>query len=196
MKTGINRLHWGDFLISAPAAVITGYKKWIDVPTTTSSIIIISVNVTIIFVSVFLLHVGFYGRLIALYKRNLSRVQYLSHCLGGTDLRSWWHLRNFVLGEDLTLDYDIGGLGVSATFFIVLSSFVVALIQIFKEGLHAILSPPGSYCAYASVYLTICLIRIFGLATKTFQEQQSHIPNLKTRMQEVSTAWTCYSPSA
>lgn len=164
-----------------------GYKKWIEVPTTWSSVIIIGVNVTIIFISVFLLHVGFYGRLIALYKRNLSRVKYLSHCLGGTDIRSWWHLRNFVLGEDLSLDYDIGGLGVSATFFIVLSSFVVALIQIFKEGLDAILSPPGSYCAYASVYLTVCLIRIFGLATKTFQEQQSHIPGLHMRMQEVRT---------
>lgn len=37
------------------------------------------------------------------------------------------------------------------------------------------LNPPGSYCAYASVYLTVCLIRIFGLATKTYLEQQLHV---------------------
>ena len=37
------------------------------------------------------------------------------------------------------------------------------------------LNPPGSYCAYASVYLTVCLIRIFGLATNTYLEQQLHV---------------------
>jgi hypothetical protein len=64
-------------------------------------VVLICVSNTITCVSVFLLHVGFYGRLIALYKRNLSRVQHLSQCLGaaGADLRSWWHLRAFVLGE-------------------------------------------------------------------------------------------------
>lgn len=48
-------------------------------------------------------------------------------------------------------------------------------VQIFREGLDAMLNPPGSYCAYASVYLTVCLIRIFGLATKTYLEQQLHV---------------------
>ena len=43
---------------------------------------------------------------------------------------AWWSLRSFVLREDLSLDYDVGGLGVSATFFIVLASFVVAIAQV------------------------------------------------------------------
>lgn len=43
---------------------------------------------------------------------------------------AWWFLRSFVLREDLSLDYDVGGLGVSATFFIVLASFVVAIAQV------------------------------------------------------------------
>lgn len=43
------------------------------------------------------------------------------------------------------------------------------------------LNPPGSYCAYASVYLTVCLIRIFGLATKTFLEQQLHVGIIQVR---------------
>jgi hypothetical protein len=45
--------------------------------------------------------------------------------------------------QDLSLDYDIGGLGVSATFFIVLIAFSVALLQIWKEGLDSLLNPPG-----------------------------------------------------
>lgn len=43
---------------------------------------------------------------------------------------AWWCLRSFVLREDLSLDYDVGGLGVSATFLIVLASFVVAIAQV------------------------------------------------------------------
>lgn len=35
-----------------------------------------------------------------------------------------------MLREDLSLDYDVGGLGVSATFVIVLASFVVAIAQV------------------------------------------------------------------
>lgn len=46
---------------------------------------------------------------------------------------AWWFLRSFVLREDLSLDYDVGGLGVSATFFIVLASFVVAIAQVSRR---------------------------------------------------------------
>lgn len=46
------------------------------------------------------------------------------------------------------------------------------------------LNPPGSYCAYASVYLTVCLIRIFGLATKTYLEQQLHVGIIQVRRAE------------
>ncbi len=45
------------------------------------------------------------------------------------------------------------------------------------------LNPPGSYCAYASVYLTVCLIRIFGLATKTYLEQQLHVGIIQVRVE-------------
>lgn len=47
---------------------------------------------------------------------------------------AWWFLRSFVLREDLSLDYDVGGLGVSATFLIVLVSFVVAIAQVWYLG--------------------------------------------------------------
>ena len=38
--------------------------------------------------------------------------------------------RNFVLNDDLALDYDIGGLAVSATFLINVMVFVVLLVQV------------------------------------------------------------------
>jgi hypothetical protein len=41
------------------------------------------------------------------------------------------------------------------------------------------LEPPGSYCAYACMYITSCLIKIFTLATNTFEEQHRHILKLQ-----------------
>lgn len=41
------------------------------------------------------------------------------------------------------------------------------------------LEPPGSYCAYACMYITACLIKIFTLATNTFEEQHLHIMKLQ-----------------
>jgi len=43
--------------------------------------------------------------------------------------------------------------------------------QSYREGFQAMMEPPGSYCAYASLYITMCLIKIFSLATETFEEQ-------------------------
>lgn len=43
------------------------------------------------------------------------------------------------------------------------------------------MEPPGSYCAYMCLYLTMCLIKIFTLATSTFEEQQRHILVLQTK---------------
>ena len=37
------------------------------------------------------------------------------------------------------------------------------------------MEPPGSYCAYACLYITMCLIKIFTIATNTFEEQFRHI---------------------
>ncbi|CAN0349450.1 unnamed protein product [Ectocarpus sp. 12 AP-2014] len=172
-------------LVAACTFTLIGWRKWGDLPVTAVTVVVIGANVTTTLASVLMLHVGFHGRLIALYQGNLQRVQFLSKLLReGTSkaeepwvhaAEAWWFLRSFVLREDLSLDYDVGGLGVSATFFIVLASFVVAVAQIVREGLDAMLNPPGSYCAYASVYLTVCLIRIFGLATKTYLEQQLHV---------------------
>jgi hypothetical protein len=37
------------------------------------------------------------------------------------------------------------------------------------------LEPPGSYLAYACMYITCCLIKLFTLATNTYEEQHRHI---------------------
>jgi hypothetical protein len=47
--------------------------------------------------------------------------------------------------------------------------------QIYREGLQAMLEPPGSYLAYACMYITCCLIKLFTLATNTYEEQHRHI---------------------
>lgn len=79
--------------------------------------------------------------------------------LSEPQLDAWWNCRNFVLNEDLALDYDIGGLAVSATFLVDLIVFSVLAVQVAREGFEAMLAPPGSYCAYMCMYLTMCLIR-------------------------------------
>lgn len=125
--------------------------------------------------STLILHLGFFGRIISLYRRNFQRVECLTaHAqdLADSQIDAWWNCRSFVLNEDLALDYDIGGLAVSATFLVNISVFMVLLVQVYREGFSTMLEPPGSYCAYACLYLTMCLIRIFTLATSTFEEQQ------------------------
>ena len=42
----------------------------------------------------------------------------------------------------------------------------------------AMLEAPGSYCAYACMYITSCLIKVFTLATNTYEEQHLHITGL------------------
>jgi hypothetical protein len=37
------------------------------------------------------------------------------------------------------------------------------------------LEAPGSYLAYACMYITCCLIKLFTLATNTYEEQHRHI---------------------
>ena len=41
----------------------------------------------------------------------------------------------------------------------VIAVLTVLRVQTFTEGYDAMLEPPGSYCGYASLYLTSCLIR-------------------------------------
>jgi hypothetical protein len=43
---------------------------------------------------------------------------------------AWWNCRNFVLNEDLCLDYDIGGLAVSATFLITVGVFCLLVFLV------------------------------------------------------------------
>lgn len=50
-----------------------------------------------------------------------------------------------------------------------------------RDGFQALMEPPGSYCAYMCLYLTMCLIKIFTLATSTFEEQQRHILALQNK---------------
>ena len=144
--------------------------------------LLIVLNLLTILMSTLMLHLGFFGRLLALYKRNFLRVEFLTKTLtrlGANHVDEWWNCRNFVLNDDLALDYDIGGLAVSLTFILNLAVFFVLVMQIYEYGFSAILTPPGSYCAYACLYLTMCLIKIFTLATSTFEEQHAHIATLR-----------------
>jgi uncharacterized membrane protein YgcG len=53
--------------------------------------------------------------------------------------------------------------------------------QMYREGFkQALFESPGSYCAYACMYLTSCLIKLFTLATKTYEEQHRHVAELQT----------------
>jgi hypothetical protein len=101
-------------------------------------------------------------------------------------LDAWWNCRLFVLNDDLSFDYDIGGLAVSLTFLMNVFAFVILIVQVFKKeggGMAALLEPPGSYCAYAVMYITCALIKTFTLATHTYEEQQKHIQELQSLAQ-------------
>mmetsp|Transcript_13338 Transcript_13338/g.13831 ORF Transcript_13338/g.13831 Transcript_13338/m.13831 type:complete len:658 (+) Transcript_13338:26-1999(+) len=170
--------------IAALSFILLGWHNWLKLPASYTYSLLILLNLLIILLSTMILHVGFFGRLIALYRRNYERVASLTTLgeeLNEQKLDSWWNCRNFVLNEDLALDYDIGGLAVSATFLISLSVFLVLGYQVSLVGIDAMLEPPASYCAYASLYFTCCLIRIFTLATTTFEEQMRHIVVLQKK---------------
>ncbi|KAJ1432800.1 hypothetical protein B484DRAFT_394774 [Ochromonadaceae sp. CCMP2298] len=161
---------------------LLGWHNWYVLPPSHIATLLIILNLLTILMSTLMLHLSFFGRLLALYKRNYLRVAFLSKLLQETrkeQVDSWWNCRNFVLNDDLSLDYDIGGLAVSATFIITLLLFSMFLSQICREGLPAMLEPPGSYCAYACMYITCCLIKLFTLATNTYEEQHRHIIGLQ-----------------
>lgn len=112
------------------------------------------------------------------------RVAYLSELLktlNEDSMDAWWNCRNFVLNDDLALDYDLGGLAVSLTFVINVCSVTVVIIQTFRDGFQAMLEPPGSYCAYGSLYITMCLLKIFNFAMETFDEQMRHMNILQRK---------------
>lgn len=54
------------------------------------------------------------------------------------------------------------------------------IVQTWRDGIAGMMEPPGSYCAYACLYITMCLIKIFTIATNTFEEQFRHIAGKST----------------
>lgn len=68
-------------LVAACTFTLIGWRKWGDLPPTIVTVVVIGANVTTTLASVLMLHVGFHGRLIALYQGNLQRVQFLSKLL-------------------------------------------------------------------------------------------------------------------
>ena len=165
-------------VVAALSFILLGWHHWSVVQPSSTATILIVLNILTILTSMLVLHLGFFGRILTIYKRNKLRVVHLSHVLSTLDdsqIDAWWNCRNFVLNDDLALDYDIGGLAVSLTFIINLAVVIVVVIQIWREGFKAILEPPGSYCAYAGLYITCCMIRIFNFATSTFEEQYRHV---------------------
>ncbi len=133
---------------AAVTFVLFGWPNWEGIQPSKSATLVIILNLSIILTSTLILHLGFFGRIISLYRRNLQRVQCLTILAEDTGVRqidAWWNLRNFVLNEDLALDYDIGGLAVSATFVLDLLSACVLAVQIHREGLvKAVLESPGT----------------------------------------------------
>lgn len=99
-------------LVAACTFTLIGWRKWGDLPPTVLTVVVIGANVTTTLGSVLMLHVGFHGRLIALYQGNLQRVQFLSkllRCVGGEDcfLCCFWDFR--VVDELLGLCVRAGG---------------------------------------------------------------------------------------
>lgn len=174
-------------VVAALSFTLLGWHNWSVLSPSPTSTLLIVLNLLTILMTTLILHLGFFGRILALYMRNYRRVSYLTQLLTRierqeVELDHWWNCRTFVLNDDLSLDYDMGGLAVSATFVITVLVFLILLVQVWREGggYSAMLEPPGSYCAYASMYITCCLIKIFTLATNTYEEQHRHIQVLQS----------------
>lgn len=66
------------------------------------------------------------------------------------------------------------------TFLINVIVFFIILYQFYYErSLHILLESPGTYSSYACFYITSCMIKIFSIATKTFEEQRAHLTILE-----------------
>jgi len=170
-------------IVAALTFTLLGWHNWYVLPPSTTATMLIVLNLLTILMSSLILHLGFFGRLLALYKRNFLRVAYLTMRLeemGEGKVDTWWNCRSFVLNDDLALDYDIGGLAVSAAFVVNVCVFFALITSTYSDGFSAMMEPPGSYCAYACMYITSCLIKIFTLATSTFEEQHRHVTGLQT----------------
>jgi hypothetical protein len=70
--------------------------NWEKLPPSYSYSLLIFFNLLIILLSTLILHVGFFGRLITLYRRNYERVACLTSLgedLGVAKMDSWWNCR-------------------------------------------------------------------------------------------------------
>lgn len=70
--------------------------NWLKLPAAYTYSLLILLNLLIILLSTMILHVGFFGRLIALYRRNYDRVACLTTLgeeLNEQKLDSWWNCR-------------------------------------------------------------------------------------------------------
>jgi len=185
-------------IVAALTFTLLGWHNWYLLPPSHTATLLIVLNLLTILMSTLILHLGFFGRLLALYSRNYNRVARLTWFLKRTreqDIDSWWNCRNFVLNDDLSIDYDSGGLAVSATFLTDIFVFIILMGQIYREGHTAVLEAPGSYCAYACMYITSCLIKVFTLATNTYEEQHLHISGLMNLSASLSSYSNISFPS-
>lgn len=133
---------WVFFGITAALTfTLLGWHNWYVLPPSPSATLLILLNLLTILMSTLILHVSFFGRLLALYKRNYLRVAFFTELLQKTSahqLDAWWNCRNFVLNDDLAIDYDTGGLAVSATFMMNVIIFLVFLGQVCRNFCTAV----------------------------------------------------------
>jgi hypothetical protein len=120
-------------VVAALTFTLLGWHNWYVLPPSHTATLLIILNLLTICMTTLILHLGFFGRILALYKRNFLRVEYLSKLLDDlreNEIDNWWNCRNFVLNDDLSLDYDSGGLAVSATFIIDVFVFCILFSQV------------------------------------------------------------------
>lgn len=121
-------------VIVALTFTLLGWHHWSVLPQTPTTSLLILLNLLTILMTILILHLSFFGRIIALYQRNYHRVTYLSNLLYALsekeEIDAWWNCRNYVLNDDLSLDYDIGGIAVSATFIMNCFLFMILIIQV------------------------------------------------------------------
>jgi hypothetical protein len=86
--------------------------------------------------------------MLSVFLRNFKRVEFMTKLvedLNEKKMDAWWNCRNFVLNEDLCLDYDIGGLAVSATFLITVAVFCILASQVRSFIYHITLTSWGHF---------------------------------------------------
>lgn len=128
-------------IVAALTFTLLGWHNWYVLPPSHTATLLIVLNLLTILMSTLILHLGFFGRLLALYQRNFLRVQCLTRYLtdiSEQELDAWWNCRSFVLNDDLAIDYDIGGLAVSGAFLINIVVFLVLIFQVHFKFLNCV----------------------------------------------------------